>query len=71
MGTVLWGARRGDVQYGSEAYWNTHLPTGVPTITVDTAAFWRVGDSFMTVSGAAPKYGRVLGRERNVLAVGS
>lgn len=28
MATVLWGARKGDVQYASFGYWLTHNPFG-------------------------------------------
>lgn len=41
--TVLWGARRGDVQYASRDFWRNNLPFGVPTITVDTPHYFDVG----------------------------
>jgi hypothetical protein len=40
---VLWGGRRGDVQYASREFWRRNLRVGVPTIEVDTAAWVDVG----------------------------
>lgn len=42
---VLWGARRGDVQYGSRDFWRRNLRIGLPVIVVDRAVF-DVGDLF-------------------------
>jgi hypothetical protein len=43
---VLWGKRRGDVQYGSRDFWRRNLPVGDLVLTVDRAVF-DVGDLFL------------------------
>lgn len=50
MSVVLWGARRGDVQYASRAFWRLNLRIGLPTIDVGAPAYFDVGDA-VTVSG--------------------
>jgi hypothetical protein len=51
---VLWGARRGDVQFGSRQDWRTHIPIGAPRVEVNSAAFFDVGSRFVLVGRGTP-----------------
>lgn len=46
MSTVLWGGRRGDVQYGSRDYWRKTIPIdpAVQVIAMHSSAYFDVGD---------------------------
>ena len=48
MSTVLWGGRRGDVYYGSRDYWRRNCHIGHMRMTLQTAAYFDVGDWFET-----------------------
>jgi hypothetical protein len=65
MSTVLWGARRGDVQFGSRDDWRRHIPIGDSRLTVDTANYFDVGDVVMVGARVL----RVSGMEPSVLGV--
>lgn len=64
MRTVLWGRRRGDVQYNSRAYWRRNIPIGAMTVTCDVRYFdpW---DIIELVGGYRPTGGvyRIIGRD--------
>lgn len=64
--TVLWGGRRGDVQYGSRDYWMTRIPIGAASISVAHPALFCPGD-VISVGGESV---RVVGREDRTLGVG-
>ena len=64
--TVLWGARRGDVIYGSREFWRRDLPIGDEVLTVDRAVF-DVGDFFL-IDRTAETF-RVTGVEGRRIAV--
>ena len=78
MATVLWGRRRGDVQYGSRAYWRTRIPIGAQTIATDVS-YWEPYDVVELVGPGDPDswdHGpivayRIVGRdpERGLLGV--
>lgn len=65
MSTVLWGARRGDVQYNSRAYWRRNIPIGAAHMAVASAVYFDVGDSIAMGDDKM----RVVGLERDVLGV--
>jgi hypothetical protein len=44
VSTVLWGGRRGDVQFGSLDDWRRNVPIGCPTIVVDSPRYFDVGN---------------------------
>jgi hypothetical protein len=44
MSTVLWGKRKGDVQYNSRDYWRRNIPIGAATVTVADRGLFDVGD---------------------------
>jgi hypothetical protein len=65
VATVLWGKRRGDVQYGSRAYWMRRIPIGARTMQVWGSAYFAPGDLIQTTSGIL----RVVGCEPDRLGV--
>ena len=54
MSTVLWGRRRGDVQYGSRDYWRRNIPIrpDVQRVAVASSAYFDVGDPVVFVGGS-------------------
>ena len=74
MATVLWGRRRGDVQYGSRAYWRRNIPIrpGVQRLAVSSTAYFDVGDALMVYGPLGnPDYAWIEGIEGGSLGVRS
>jgi hypothetical protein len=77
--TVLWGARRGDVQYGSRDWRRRNIPIGARIMHVNSTAYFDVGDLLDIVGRAArthtevlhggPFVGRVVGLEPGRLGI--
>lgn len=61
--TVLWGKRRGDVQYGSRDYWRRNIPTGAQALEVSSTAFYAPGDLVLVHADKSMGYLRVVGIE--------
>lgn len=51
---VLWGARRGDIQFGSRDDWRRHIPVGAQRMTVEAPGYWDVGMPFEVVHPGDP-----------------
>lgn len=72
MATVLWGARRGDVQYGSRDFWRRNIPIGAPRLRVSWAQHFDVGmyvDITSWGRGDRDVLLRVVGKEGDELGV--
>jgi hypothetical protein len=67
VATVLWGKRRGDVQYGSRDYWRRRIPIrpDVLRVAVNSTAYFDVGDPvvFTNSAGSGELVADVLGLE--------
>lgn len=53
MSLVLWGRRKGDVQFGSLQDWRTHIPVGATRVQLQSAAFFDVGEVLEVQPGGA------------------
>lgn len=67
MSTVLWGGRRGDVQYGGREWRRRNIPVGDGRITVVSARYFDVG--MLLAIGANGSMAVVTGLEHDTLGV--
>lgn len=65
---VLWGRRKGDVQYASRDFWRRNIPIGDDRLTVSAAQFFDVGD-VVDIVGAELGMLRITGIEGTALGV--
>lgn len=62
MRTVLWGRRRGELQYNSRDYWRRNIPIGAVVMRVGSVHYFDVGDmvacdgQLAWVVGMAPRH---------------
>jgi hypothetical protein len=62
--TVLWGRRRGEIQFGSLDDWRRHIPVGAEVLVVESTAYFDVGDYVEpSAVGASTVVGWVVGIE--------
>jgi hypothetical protein len=64
-GLVLWGKRRGDVQYNSREFWRRNIPIGAERLPVARALHFDVG----AIIAVGNESLRVVGIEDDVLGI--
>lgn len=69
MAVVLWGGRRGDVQFGSRAWRRSRIPIGAETIDLASSAWFDVGTTMMAPAVPGSPVFRVIGVEGNTVGV--